>query len=367
MNITFRWYGQDNDTVKLEQVKQIPGVKGIVWALHQKPVGEVWEKEEIKAEVDYIKSFGFHADVVESVNVHESIKLGNKELMKYIQNYKQTIRNLSGFGVKVICYNFMPIFDWTRTDMFHPLEDGSTALFYEKAKVESLDPKELIRTVAEASDLTLPGWEPEKMAKISELFEAYKEVDEEKLWANLAFFLEEILPVAEECDIKMAIHPDDPPWSIFGLPRIITGENSYEKLLRISSSPSNAFTLCTGSMGANPANDMVKIAEKYAENSPFAHIRNVKIFDNGDFIETSHYTQDGSINVQGVVETLHNQSYEGYVRPDHGRHIWGEQCRPGYGLYDRALGIMYLLGAWDAHAAQKRGNSNASYSYEFKG
>ena len=114
MNITFRWYGQDNDTVKLEQVKQIPGVKGIVWALHQKPVGEVWEKEEIKAEVDYIKSFGFHADVVESVNVHESIKLGNKERMKYIQNYKQTIRNLSGFGVKVICYNFMPIFDWNQ-------------------------------------------------------------------------------------------------------------------------------------------------------------------------------------------------------------------------------------------------------------
>ena len=182
MNITFRWYGRDNDTVTLEQVKQIPGTKGIVWALHQKPVGEVWGKEEIKKEIDYIQSFGFHTDVVESVNVHESIKLGNEDRYRYIENYKETIRNLAEFGVKVICYNFMPIFDWTRTEMFHPLEDGSTALFFEKAKVHGLDPQELIRTVSEASDLTLPGWEPEKMERITELFEAYKEVDEEQLW-----------------------------------------------------------------------------------------------------------------------------------------------------------------------------------------
>ena len=148
MNITFRWYGRNNDTVTLEQVKQIPGVKGIVWALHQKPVGEVWEKEEIKEEIDYIQSFGFHTEVVESVNVHEAIKLGNEDAKKYIENYKQTIRNLGKFGVKVICYNFMPVFDYTRSDMFHPLEDGSTAMFFEKAKVQNLDPQELIRTVA---------------------------------------------------------------------------------------------------------------------------------------------------------------------------------------------------------------------------
>ncbi|MFP7254747.1 mannonate dehydratase [Terribacillus goriensis] len=357
MNITFRWYGRDNDTVQLEHVKQIPGVKGIVWALHQKPVGEIWERDEIKEEVEYIQSFGFHAEVVESVNVHESIKLGNEERLHYIENYKQTIRNLSEFGVKVICYNFMPIFDWTRTNMFHPLEDGSTALFYEKAKVADQDPQDLIRTVMEASDLTLPGWEPEKMAKITELFEAYKTVDEAKLWDNLAFFLKEILPVAEASGIKMAIHPDDPPWSIFGLPRIITGEQSYEKLISISDSPANGFTICTGSMGANPENDMVQIARKYASRAPFSHIRNVKIYDNGDFVETSHYTQDGSININGVVAGLHRQNYDGYVRPDHGRHIWGEKCRPGYGLYDRALGIMYLLGLWDAYEARKSGES----------
>lgn len=357
MNITFRWYGRDNDTVQLEHVKQIPGVKGIVWALHQKPVGEAWEKDEIKEEVEYIQSFGFHSEVVESVNVHESIKLGNEERLHYIENYKQTIRNLSEFGVKVICYNFMPIFDWTRTNMFHPLEDGSTALFYEKAKVADQDPQDLIRTVMEASDLTLPGWEPEKMAKITELFEAYKTVDENKLWDNLAFFLKEILPVAEASGIKMAIHPDDPPWSIFGLPRIITGEQSYEKLISISDSPANGFTICTGSMGANPENDMVQVARKYASRAPFSHIRNVKIYDNGDFVETSHYTQDGSININGVVAELHRQNYDGYVRPDHGRHIWGEKCRPGYGLYDRALGIMYLLGLWDAYEARKSGES----------
>ena len=353
MNFTFRWYGRNNDTVTLEQIKQIPGVKGIVWALHQKPVGEVWEKEEIEDEIRYIRSFGFHADVVESVNVHEAIKLGQPERTQYIENYKQTIRNLSAVGVKVICYNFMPIFDWTRTDMFHPHEDGSTALFYEKAKVDHLDPKELIATVSSSSNLTLPGWEPEKLAQISQLFEAYKQVDEEQLWDNLAFFLKEILPVAEECDVKMAIHPDDPPWSIFGLPRIITSAKSYERLFSISDSPYNGITLCTGSMGANPDNDMVAIAEKYGSHAPFSHIRNVKIFDNGDFIETSHYTQDGSIDMSGVVQALHQQDYQGYVRPDHGRHLWGEECRPGYGLYDRALGVMYLLGLWDAYEKNK--------------
>jgi mannonate dehydratase len=353
--MTFRWYGRDNDTVTLEQIKQIPGTKGIVWALHQKPVGEVWEKDEIQEEVKFIRSFGFHADVVESVNVHESIKLGNSDRMNYIENYKQTIRNLSEAGIKVICYNFMPVFDWTRTEMFHPNEDGSTALFYEKAKVEDLDPNELIQTVSSASDLTLPGWEPERLARISELFEAYKGVDEEQLWANLAFFLNEIMPVAEECDVKMAIHPDDPPWSIFGLPRIMTSAESYERLFAISDSPSNGITLCTGSMGASPNNDMVAIAKKYAARAPFSHIRNVKIFENGDFVETSHYTQDGSIDVSGVIQTFHEQNYQGYVRPDHGRHIWGEQCRPGYGLYDRALGIMYLLGLWDAYEKKHKG------------
>lgn len=362
MNMTFRWYGRNNDTVNLENIQQIPDVKGIVWALHHKPAGDVWGKEEIQSELEYIQSFGFHGEVVESVNVHESIKLGNEERDFYIENYKQTIRNLGEFGVKVICYNFMPIFDWTRTELYKELPDGSTALFYEKLKVHNLDPQELIDTVSAASDLTLPGWEPEKLARIKELFEAYKEIGESDLWRNLGYFLHEILPVAEEAGIKMAIHPDDPPWSIFGLPRIMTGRDSLKKLLAISDSPSNGITFCTGSLGANPANDMVKLAAEFAGRSPFAHIRNVKIFENGDFIETSHLTSDGSINIKGVVKELSDIQYEGYVRPDHGRHIWDEKCRPGYGLYDRALGIMYLHGLWDAYQSEKRGNSNVSNS-----
>lgn len=355
MNITFRWYGRDNDTVTLDHIRQIPNVKGIVWALHQKAAGELWTKEEIREETNYIQSKGFHIDVVESVNVHEDIKLGlgNRDL--YINNYKQTIRNLAEVGVKVICYNFMPIFDWTRTDMFHPLEDGSTALYFDKEKVQNLDPQQLVKTVSEASDLTLPGWEPERMARIAELFEAYKEVDEQKLWDNLRYFLDAIIPVAKEVGIRMAIHPDDPPYSIFGLPRIITGATSYEKLIDINDSLANSFTFCSGSMGASPENDMVAIAEKYAYRSPFAHIRNVKIDENGSFAETSHFTSDGSINIKGIVKALHDQNYTGYVRPDHGRHLWGEVCRPGYGLYDRALGIMYLNGLWDAYSEQSGG------------
>lgn len=353
MNITFRWYGRGNDTVTLEHIKQIPATKGIVWALHNKQAGELWTKEEIKEEVEYIQSFGFHTHVVESVNVHEDIKLGKPTRNQYIENYKETIRNLGEAGVKVICYNFMPIFDWTRTDLFHPLPDGSTALYFDKEKVISLDPQELVKTVSEASDLSLPGWEPERLARLSELFEEYKEVDEEQLWSNLQYFLEAILPVAEEAGIQMAIHPDDPPYSIFGLPRIITGADSYERLIQISDSKANGFTLCTGSMGASPENNMVEIARKYAYRSPFAHIRNVKIFENGSFTETSHYTTDGSIDIKGVVKALHEQDYAGYVRPDHGRHLWGEVCRPGYGLYDRALGIMYLHGLWDAYNNSK--------------
>lgn len=320
--MTFRWYGRGNDTVKLEDVKQIPNVKGIVWALHHLPAGEVWTKEVIQDEVDYIQSFGFHTDVVESVNVHEDIKLGLSTRDQYIDNYKQSIRNLGEVGVKVICYNFMPVFDWTRTDLFHPLEDGSTALYFDKEKVMNLDPQELVNEVSASSDLTLPGWEPERLARLSELFEQYKEVDEAKLWDNLAYFLQAILPVAEEAGIQMAIHPDDPPYSIFGLPRIITGAESYEKLIKISDSIANGFTFCSGSMGADPQNDMVAIAEKYAYRAPFAHIRNVKIMENGSFFETSHFTSDGSIDIKNIVRTLNDQNYEGYVRPDHGRHIW---------------------------------------------
>ena len=359
MKMTWRWYGAGNDSVTLEQVRQIPGVEGIVWSLHDKAAGEVWELERIKAETDLIRSKGFHPEVVESVNIHDSIKIGLPGRDNYIDIYIDTLRKLAKVGVKVICYNFMPVFDWVRTDLYKEMPDGSNALFYAKARAE-LPPKELIARVLEkGADFTMPGWEPERLAKIEELFDAYKDVDEEKLTENCKYFLECIIPVCEECGVKMAIHPDDPPQPIYGLPRILRSREHIRRFLKLVDSPYNGLTLCTGSLGARPDNDLPAMIREFGDRIHFAHIRNVKRFDNGDFIETSHRTCDGSVPVDEVVKAYHEIGFKGYVRPDHGRHIWGEEksCRPGYGLYDRALGIMYLLGLWDAYELERRKKS----------
>ncbi|KMK78035.1 mannonate dehydratase [Alkalihalobacillus pseudalcaliphilus] len=348
MRMTFRWYGENNDSVSLEQIKQIPGVEGLVWALHHRLAGEVWTEEEVMEIKKQADSFDFHLDVVESINVHEDIKLGLPSRELYIDNYKKSLRNVAKVGVKVVCFNFMPVFDWTRTDLYKELEDGSTALFYEKSKVEQMEPYQLIEQTT-VSGYTMPGWEPERLRTIEQSLKAYEQVDEEKLWGNLTYFLKEILPVAEELGIKMAIHPDDPPWSVFNLPRIITSEQAIERYLAISDSSSHCLTLCSGSLGANPENDIPAIIRKFHHRIAFAHIRNVRIYENGDFIETSHRTEDGSVPISDVVKAYHENDFTGYARPDHGRHLWGEKCRPGYGLYDRAMGIMHLWGLWDAY------------------
>ena len=185
MQMTFRWYGDGNDSITPETIRQIPGVIGLVWALHDKQAGEVWQTEEIEAVRSRIEGAGFNMDVVESVNVHDDIKIGRSTRDKYIENYRKTLRNLAKFGVKVVTYNFMPIFDWTRTDLFHPLEDGSTALFYEKNRIQD-DYKAMADYILHnLHGMTFPGWEPERMAKLDELFEAYRPVTREKLWENL--------------------------------------------------------------------------------------------------------------------------------------------------------------------------------------
>lgn len=352
MQMTFRWYGEGNDRISLSDIRQIPGVDGIVWALHDKMPGEVWEKDEIAPVVSQIREHGFNADVVESVNVHDDIKVGLPTRDGYIDNYIETIRNLAPFGVKVICYNFMPVFDWTRTDLFHPVGDGSTALYYEASKIRE-DPKEMadyVMSFTEKYNMTFPGWEPERMARLDELFEKYRPVTKEALWANLKYFLEALMPVCRETGIKMAIHMDDPPWDIFGLPRLLTDEASIDRFLRMVDDPHNCLTLCSGSLNANPKNNVADIVRKHCDRIAFAHIRNVKHFPNGDFSEASHRDCDGDTGIIEILRAYHDCGFEGYIRPDHGRHLWDERpgsVRPGYGLYDRALGIMYMLGVLD--------------------
>ena len=352
MQMGFRWYGEGNDKISLSDIKQIPGVSTIVWALHDKMPGEIWQPEEIEKAVGQIRAAGFNADVVESVNVHDDIKIGLPTRDKYIDNYIQTIRNLAPFGVKVICYNFMPIFDWTRSDLFHPVGDGSTALYYQKNMIQD-DPKEMadyVMSFTEKYHMTFPGWEPERMAKLDELFEKYKPVTKEILWQNFQYFLEKLMPVCHECDIKMAVHMDDPPWDIFGLPRLLVDEESIDRFLKMVDDPYNCLTLCSGSLNANPANNVAEIVRKHCDRIAFAHIRNVRHFPNGDFSEASHRDCDGDTGILEILRAYHDCGFEGYIRPDHGRHLWDEKpgnVRPGYGLYDRALGIMYMLGAWD--------------------
>ena len=357
--MVFRWFGKGNDGVSLRHIKQIPGVEGLVWALHDIPAGEAWPVDRILEVKQQADEYGFHLEVVESVNIHDDIKLGLPSRDTYIENYKQTMRNLAKVGVKVICYNFMPVFDWVRTDLYKPLEDGSTALFYEKSKVDGMDPLELVEKIAHTPDFTMPGWEPERLKSLKKLFIAYSNVSTEQLWDNLKYFLEQIIPVAEEYDIKMALHPDDPPWEIFELPRLMISRENIRRLLKLVDSPYNGITLCSGSLGANHQNDIPAMIREFHDRIPFAHIRNLKIYENGDFIETSHRSQDGSLNLYEIVKAYHDCGFNGYARPDHGRHIWDEKCRPGYGLYDRALGIMYLWGIWDSlEAIKKEANSS---------
>ncbi|MDQ0189777.1 mannonate dehydratase [Alicyclobacillus cycloheptanicus] len=351
MKMTFRWFGEQHDTIRLEHIRQIPGVTGVVGALYDVPVGDVWPLEKILHLKRLVEDAGLQLEVIESVNVHEDIKLGAPTRDRYIENYRQSIRNLAKAGIKVICYNFMPVFDWLRSDLAKPLGDGSTVLYYDHAAIKDLDPMRLVEDVEQgANGFTLPGWEPERLKELKTLFEKYQGVDEEQLFANLKYFLEQIIPVCEEVDVKMAIHPDDPPWSVFGLPRIVTCERNLERILKLVDSPYNGLTLCSGALGANPENDVPAMIRRFGAigRIHFAHVRNVRFIGEKSFHETSHLSSDGSLDLFEIMKAYHDIGFEGYLRPDHGRMIWGERGRPGYGLYDRALGIAYLNGLWEA-------------------
>lgn len=339
MKMTFRWYGED-DPVTLEKIRQIPCISGVVTAVYSVPAGEVWPQSEIDRMKKIVNEKGLEMEVIESVPVHEDIKLGRGRCDEYIENYKENIRRLSKAGVKCICYNFMPVFDWTRSRLDQPLADGSNALVYYKEDVDKMDP----------AKMTLPGWDASYTTdQMTGLIQEYKKLGEEGLWKNLEHFIKEIIPVAAECDVNMAIHPDDPPWPIFGIPRIITTEENIDRFLEICDDTHHGLTLCSGSLGCAKFNDYTNMVKKYGAMGRihFAHVRNIKILEDGSFEESGHLSACGSLDVVEILKAYHEVGFTGYLRPDHGRMIWGETGKPGYGLYDRALGAMYMAGIWE--------------------
>lgn len=349
MDMTLRWFGKDFDSVTLEQIRQIPGVTGVVTTLYDTQPGEIWSSEAIKSIKKEIEDSGLKLKGIESVNIHDSIKVGASDRDKYIENYIKTLEKLGSENIDLVCYNFMPVFDWTRSDLAKLREDGSTVLSYDQDIIDKIDPESMFNSMeGKSNGFVLPGWEPYRMARIKELFEMYRDVDSEKLFANLKYFLEAIMPTCEKYNIKMAIHPDDPAWSVFGLSRIVTSKENLLKIVNMVDSPCNGISLCTGSLGSNPENDIPNIIRALKGKIHFAHIRNIVYRGNKKFDEAAHLSSDGSLDMFAIVKALYDIGFDGIIRPDHGRAIWGEISMPGYGLYDRALGATYLNGLWES-------------------
>lgn len=351
MRMSFRWFGADDDPITLSHVKQIPGVSDVVGALHDIPTGEIWPVDRIAALKKQVEDAGLNLEVIESVNIHDDIKIGLPTRDRYIDNYCETIRRLAAAGITVICYNFMPVFDWLRTALWYQLPDGSQTMQYDRSISESITPEALLEQYTKgASDLTLPGWEPERLSDLRNLFAKYDGVDANTLRENLKYFLEAIMPVCQEVGVSMAIHPDDPPHPLFGLPRIVSNRDDLRWIVDAVDSPYNGLTLCTGSLGANRANDIVGIIEEFVPEGrvPFVHIRNIRWQNEGRFYESAHLSSEGSLDLYEIVSAFHSAGFDGFIRPDHGRMIWGETGRPGYGLFDRALGATYINGLWEA-------------------
>lgn len=341
MKMSFRWYGA-SDPVTLEKIRQIPGMHGIVSALYELAAGETWPLEKIVALKHTIESHGLAFELVESVPVHEDIKLGKPSRDTLINNYCQTLQHLGRAGIKVVCYNFMPVFDWTRTTLDRPLPDGSTCLAFDIQAAMRADI---------SKGISLPGWDkhssPEELRR---LMNEYGAVDEHRLRNNLRYFLERIIPVAAASGVRMALHPDDPPRPIFGLPRIVKNRHDLQQILEMVNDPANGLTLCSGSLGSDLKNDVPAMVREFGATKRihFAHMRNVRVDAEGNFYETAHDSPSGSLDMAAIVRAYHDVGFDGYVRPDHGRMIWGETGNPGYGLYDRALGAAYLIGLWEA-------------------
>lgn len=379
MKKTWRWFGPA-DKITLPMLRQI-GVEGIVTSLHDVPNGDVWTVEAIERMKYNIEDGGLTWDVVESLPVAEPIKYGGEERERLLENYKESLRNLGRCGIHTVCYNFMPVLDWARTDLAHPWPDGGSSLYFSKAHFVCFDclilqregaeqaytPEEL----AEARELFAGMTEAEKDALVDaiivktqgfvsgniserdanpverfrQLLALYRNVTPDILRQNLKYFLQTVLPVCEEWDMRLCIHPDDPPMPLLGLPRIVKNDADIDWLINCVPSPHNGLTFCCGSLSANPGNDVPALARKYAKRTHFVHLRSTDLLPNGDFIEADHL--HGRANLVEVCRIFQEQNPDLPMRVDHGRTILGDETRgynPGYSFHGRMMGLCQMDG-----------------------
>ena len=379
MEKTWRWFGK-KDKITLPMLRQI-GVEGIVTALHDVPNGEIWTVEAINDLKSYIESYGLRWSVVESLPVCEAIKYAGAEREQLIENYKISLANLGKCGIKTVCYNFMPVIDWIRTDLQHPWPDGTSSLYYDRIRFAYFDIRILEREGAgkdyteeelqKVAELDKVITEAEKDALIDtiivktqgfvngnikegdknpvsifkRLLALYKDIDRDALRENMCYFLSAIMPVCEEYGVNMCVHPDDPPFQVLGLPRIVTNENDIEWFLNAVNNPHNGLTFCAGSLSAGEHNDTRELAKKFAKRTHFVHLRSTAAMQGGNFIESSHLTGRG--HLIDLIRIFENENPGLPMRIDHGRMMLGDEDKgynPGYSFHGRMLALAQVEG-----------------------